>query len=89
MFLTFEKKSKELDKVMSSLAKQVKNLAARTKAVLPRGTTRTPLDRSGNAQGKTSGQNTEKSLMCQRRKTQEIFPLLWKTRRKEKLSAST
>ncbi|KAF2565113.1 hypothetical protein F2Q70_00017488 [Brassica cretica] len=64
MFSSFEKKSPERDKAMSSLAKQVKNLTARTRAVLPRGTTRvrgrrlnfaTPSDRSGNTQGKTFG----------------------------------
>ena len=40
MFLAFEKKSEERDKVMSSFAKQVEKLKARTRAVLPRGTTR-------------------------------------------------
>uniref|UniRef100_A0A0D3AQA1 Retrotransposon gag domain-containing protein n=1 Tax=Brassica oleracea var. oleracea TaxID=109376 RepID=A0A0D3AQA1_BRAOL len=40
MFSNFKKKSAEQDKVMSSLAKKVENLTARTKAVLPRGTTR-------------------------------------------------
>ena len=64
MFSSFEKKSPERDKAMSSLAKQVENLTARTTAVLPRGTTRvrgrrlnfaTPSDRSGNTQGKTFG----------------------------------
>ena len=39
MFSTFEKKSAERDKVMSSLAKQVENLTARTRVFLPRGTT--------------------------------------------------
>ena len=60
--------SEEQDKVMSSLAKQVKNLTSRTRAVLPRGTTRVrgrrldfanPSDQSSNAQGKTSGQNAD------------------------------
>ena len=39
MFSSFEKKSEERDKVMSSLAKQVENLTARIRAVLPCGTT--------------------------------------------------
>ncbi|KAF3570375.1 hypothetical protein F2Q69_00060272 [Brassica cretica] len=72
MFSTFEKKSEERDKVMSSLTKQVKNLTARTSAVLPRRTTRvrgrrldfaTPSDRSGNAQGKRPGKTPTKSLL--------------------------
>ena len=70
MFSTFKKKSEERDKVMSSLTKQVKNLTARTKAVLPHGATRihgrrldfaTPMDRSANAQGKSSGQNPDET----------------------------
>ena len=39
MFSTFKKKLEERDEVMSSLAKQVKNLTARTRAVIPCGTT--------------------------------------------------
>ena len=39
MFSNFKKKSAEQDKVMSSLTKQVENLTARTRAVLPRGET--------------------------------------------------
>ena len=66
MFSTFKKKSEERDKVMSSLAKQVENLTARTKVVLPRGTTRvhgirldvatlsaSPATRKGKHLGKT------------------------------------
>ena len=58
MFSTFGKKSEEQDKVMSSFAKQVENLKARTKGVFPCGTTLfrgrrlnfvTPLNWSGNA----------------------------------------
>ena len=68
MFSTFEKKSAEQDKTMSSLAKQVENLTARTRTFFPRGTTSvrgrrldfaTPSYRSGNTQGKTSGQNPD------------------------------
>ena len=63
MFSVFKKKSEERDKVMSSLAKQVESQTVRTRAVLSRGTARirgrrldftTPLNQSGNAQGKTS-----------------------------------
>ncbi|KAF3567355.1 hypothetical protein DY000_02016040 [Brassica cretica] len=83
MFSNFEKKSEEREKVMSSLAKQVENLTARTRAVLPRGTTRirvrrldfaTPLDRSDNAQGKTSGQNPDKTTPAPTRKNPGDLP---------------
>ncbi|KAF3514701.1 hypothetical protein F2Q69_00006070 [Brassica cretica] len=83
MFSTFEKKSEKWDKVMSSLAKQVENLTARTRAVLPRGTTRirgrrlnftTPLDRSDNAQGKTSEQNPDEITPAPTRKNSGDLP---------------
>ncbi|KAF3541044.1 hypothetical protein F2Q69_00021999 [Brassica cretica] len=92
MFSTFQKKSEEWDKVISSFAKHVENLTARTRAVLPRGTTRvhgrrlnfvTPSNRSDNAHGKTSGQNPNKTTHAPTRD-----PLSWKTRRKEKSDAS-
>ena len=83
MFPNFEKKSEEKDKVMSFLATQVENLTARTRDVLPRGTTRirrrklnfaTPLDRSGNAQGKTSGQNPDETTPAPTQKNPGDIP---------------
>ncbi|KAF3525138.1 hypothetical protein F2Q69_00047532 [Brassica cretica] len=62
---------------MSSHAKQVGNLTARTRAVFPGGTTRisgrkldsaTPLNLPDNAQGKTSGQNPDKTTPAPTRK---------------------
>ncbi|KAF3507807.1 hypothetical protein F2Q69_00007402 [Brassica cretica] len=83
MFSTFEKKLEERDKVMSSLAEQVENLTARTSVVLPRGTTRihgrrlhfpSPLDRSGNTQGKMSWQNPDETTPAPTRKNPGDLP---------------
>ena len=79
MFTTFSKKSEEEDKVISTLSKHVETLTARTRVVLPHGSTRvhkrrldfaTPVDKQGN----TSWQNSNEITSVATRKDSKNLP---------------
>nr|VDC96627.1 unnamed protein product [Brassica oleracea] len=83
MFTTFKKKSEEHEKLIGSLAKHVKTLMARTRAVLPLGATKlrgrrldfaTPPDRPGKTQDNPTAENLDKTTPAVTWKNLENLP---------------
>ncbi|KAF3551819.1 hypothetical protein DY000_02007983 [Brassica cretica] len=83
MFTTFKKKSEEHEKLIGSLAKHVKTLKAKTRAVLPLKATKlrgrrldfaTPLDRPENTQDNPTAENLDETTPAVTWKNLENLP---------------